>query len=787
MTVEHTDPGTASDDRSISRRRLLQTAGVAAGLTVAWSTAHGALGQDDSGTPPPDVPVEAGATPEATPTTPPSPFPADVDAYLRINTDGTATLLTGKVEYGQGIRTGFAQLAAEELSLPFEAIQVVMGQTDQAPFDIGTFGSLSTRLTGPRIRQAGAAMRVWLSELGAQKLGQDPSAVELQNGNVVVTADPTQMVSYADLAAGQASMRQLDPDLPLKDPSTFSIIGQSIPRPDVSQKVDGSLKYGIDASVDGMVWGKIVRPPSFGATLTSIDWSKAQASPGVVGVFQDGNFAGLAAERYEQAEAAIGLVSATWAELNTGTTSENIHDVLLAKADAGTRLGETNVEPAKETDILSGITQPIELTFRSPYVNHTPIEPRNSLVQIGDGRVDVWASTQDPFTVRATVAEILGVDPQTVVVTPMATGGAFGSKITPMADPEAARLAQAFQRPVKVLWRRDEEIGNGQYRPATLINITTGLDGQGGISGWLYNLYSASYFPENAPQDESSQNGAASDWSADIHEIYELANAQTVWYQGPAPLPPFYWRVNGATMNTFAREITLDILAEQEGVDPVTFRRNMLTSNPRMAAVMDAVIAKAGWTPGVGATGRGFGLALGFDAETYVAQIAQVEVDQNTGEIFVKHVDVALDCGLVVNPEAVKHQVEGSVVLGTSSALREIIKFDNGRVTNPSFADYAPITMRESPTVDVVFVEDKTQPMTGVGEPAVAPVAAAVASAVYDLLGIRLYDLPFTADRVQAELQKKAQGGTPAVATPAAGTPVSGTPVATPMVATPIA
>ena len=784
MTHDESKPLSSHMQSPVSRRRLLQTASAGAGLTIVWSSASRTLGQDGSATPESGIssPV-AGATPEATPVAPPSPFSSDVDAYLRVNPDGTVTLMTGKVEYGQGIQTGFAQLAAEELSVAFESVQVVMGQTDQVPFDIVTAGSLSTRLTGPRIRQAGAAMRVWLTELGAQRLGQDPSAVSLQDGSVIVTADPTQTVSFAELAAGQSSMRQLDPDLALKDPSTFTVIGQSIPRPDVTHKVDGSLKYGIDGAVEGMVWGKIVRPPSFGATLTSIDWSKAQAAPGVIGVFQDGDFAGLAAERYEQAEAAVGLVTATWQELNTGTTSENIHDVLLSKADAGTRLGATNVEPALDDDILAGITEPLTLTFRGPFVNHTPIEPRNSLVQIGDGRVDVFASTQDPFTVRSVVAEALGVEPETVVVTPLAAGGAFGSKIVPMADLEAARLAQAFKRPVKVLWRRDEEIGNGQYRPATLINITTGLDGQGSISGWIYNLYSASYYPETAPQDAANANGAASDWSADIHEIYELANAQTIWFQGPAPLPPYYWRVNGATMNTYAREVTLDVLAEQEGVDPVTFRRNMLGSNPRMAAVMDAVIAKAGWTPGVGSTGRGMGMALGFDAESYVAQIAQIEVDQNTGEVFVKHVDVAIDCGLIVNPEAVKHQVEGSVVLGVSSALREIIKFDNGRVTNPSFAEYAPITMRESPTVDTVFVEDKTQPMTGVGEPAVAPVAGAVANALYDLLGIRLYDLPFTADRVLAELQKQS-GATPA-ATPV-GTPVGipvGTPAATPVAA----
>lgn len=773
-----TEERRATDDAVVSpitRRRLLQTAGAAAGLTVVWGATASA--QDATGSP------EAGATPEAAPAAPPSPFSSEVDAYLRVNEDGTVLLTTGKVEFGQGIRTGFAQLIAEELSIPFESVQTVMGQTDQAPFDLGTFGSLSMRLTGPRIRQAGAAMRVWLSELGAAQLGQDVSAVSLMNGNVVVTADPTQMVPFAALAAGQASSRTLDPDIPFKDPATYTVIGQSIPRPDVVHKVDGSMKFGIDGAVEGMVWGKIVRPPSFGATLTSIDFSKAQAAPGVVGVFSDGDFAGLAAERYEQAEAALSLVSATWQELNTGTTSETIHQVILDTADAGTRLGETNVEPALDIDVLAGITEPQQFTFRSPFVSHTPIEPRNSLVNITADGVEVYSSTQDPFSVRTAVAGVLGVEPETVVVTPLATGGAFGAKIIPMADVEAARLAQAFGRPVKTLWRRDEELANGQYRPATLVNITTGLGQDGTISGWVYDLYSASYFPETAEQTEDNQNGAASDWSADIHEIYDLAAAQTFWYQGAAPLPPYYWRVNGASMNTFAREVTLNILAEQAGIDPVTFRRNMLGNNPRMAAVMDAVIAKAGYEPTVGPSGRGIGIALGFDASSYVAEVAQITLDQNTGQISVTHVDVAIDCGLVINPEAVKHQVEGSVVLGTSSALREIIKFESGKVTNASFADYAPITMRESPRVDTVFVEDKTAPMTGVGEPAVAPVAGAVMNALYDLVGIRLFDMPFTPDRVLAELQKVQAGGTPAAGTPIAtsGATPAATPEATPV------
>lgn len=734
----------------LSRRRLVQSAG-AAGLTIFWS--YGAQARQST-TPTNATPIatpEAGATPVATPepvATGPS-IPTDVDAYLRINEDGTITLLVGKTEFGQGIRTGFAQLAAEELSVPFDSVQVIMGETDQSPFDIGTFGSLSTRLTGPRIRQAGAAMRQWLLELGAEELGRDASELTLQEGRVVATDDNEQGVDFAMLAAGTNSARELGPDAPLKEPEDFTVLGQSIPRPDVKNKVDGTLKFGIDAVADGMVWGKVVRPPAFGATLTDVDFSEAEGMPGVVGTFHDGDFAGLAADTLQQAEAAIQAVSATWEDSPSTTTSDTIHEVLIETADEGEKLGD-NTSPGDTDDLVSTIVDPLEVTFRAPYVVHIPIEPRVALADVTDDQVHIWSSTQDAFGVRGGVANALGRDVESVIVSAQPPGGAFGAKIVPMAETEAAKLSEAFGRPVKVLWTRHEEFAHAQYRPAMMINIVTGLDGDDNISAWQYDLYSASYFPEGS----DNANGAASDWSADILEMYDVT-ARTIWYQSDSPLPPYFWRVNGATNNTWAREVTLDMLAEQSGLDPVTFRKNHIGDNSRVAGVLDAVVEKAGWEPGVGQTGQGIGVALAFDANTYVAEVAKIELDEETGEIMVRHFDVAIDCGLIVNPEAVKHQVEGSVVMGTSSTLREMIKFENGAVTNPTFAEYAPITMRQAPSVDVVFVEDKNNAMGGVGEPAVAPTTGAIANALYDLAGIRLFDTPFTPDRVLAALQAR--------------------------------
>lgn len=745
----------------ISRRNLIQGGAAAAGLTIFWSSAATA---HQTGSASPVASPQAGATPEATPAPQQSGPPTDIDSYLRVNEDGTVTLMTGKVEYGQGIATGFTQLIAEELSVPFESIEVVMGQTDVSPFDIGTFGSLSTRLTGPRIRQAGAGMRLWLIDLGAEQLGLAPDAVSLKDGAVVANDDPGTSVSFAELASGKNTSREIDPEVALKDASTYTVIGQSIPRPDVSRKVNGSLAYGIDATADGMVWAKIVRPPGFGFTLEEIDFSEAEQMPGVVGTYRDGDFAGLAAETLQQAEAALAAVQATWNDPGSEVTSDTIFDHLLETADEGQPLGD-DTGPGQEEDLAGTLTDPLEVTFRAPFVNHCPIEPRTALVEITDEQVSVWSSTQDPFQVRGAVAELLGRDVESVVVTPMAAGGAFGSKIIPMAELEAATLAREFGRPVKLLWNRQEEIGHGQYRPAMLINITAGLDADGLISGWQYDLYSASYFPAGS----GIQNGAAADWSADTREIYDIAATKTMWFQAESPLPPYYWRVNGATTNTWAREVTMDMLAERAGLDPVTFRRNHLGNNPRMEAVMDAAVEKAGWTPGVGPTGQGIGIALGFDANTYVAEIAKVEIDDETGEVLVRHFDVAVDCGLVLNPEAVKHQLEGGVVMGTSSSLREFIEFENGQVRNNSFGAYAPITMRESPSVDVVFSEDKNNPMGGIGEPGVAPSTGAIANALYDLTGVRLFDTPFTADRVLAALEEvdTPVGSPEAVATPA--------------------
>ena len=724
---------------SLSRRRLLQAVG-GAGLTIAFSSSVAAAGGSRAGR---GLAAGFQQTAQREP-------PMDLDAYLTVNPDGTITVLTGKVEYGQGIQTGFGQLVAEELSVPFESVEVVYGITDRVPYDGATVGSGSTRRTGVRLRQAAAEMRAWLLELGAAELGVPEAELSVQDGAVVVTGSPESKVAYAALAAGKPAARELREDVPLKDPANYTIVGQDIPRVDVPLKVTGEMKYGIDAAVEGMVYGKVVRPPARGATLESVDFSAAEAMPGVVGTFHEGNFAGLAAERLEQAEAALAAVKATWTPPATKTTHETIYDLLTSTADAGELLEEEE-ETAIESDPAVGLENAVHRVtaeFRAPYVSHSPIEPKSSLVSVTADHVEVWTSTQSPFGAQDAVAAALGRPIEQVSVTTMMGGGAFGSKSASDAEVEAALLANAVGRPVKLIWTRQEEFQDARFRPAMLVKIDAGLDEAGNISAWKYDLYSSAYYPEGA--EEATR--CAANQSANVRDIYEIATSATTWYQSHSPLPPHFWRVNGASNNTFAREVTIDELAELAGADPITFRSRMLGNNPRMQAVMDAVVAKAGWKPGVGSTGQGIGIALAFDVGSWVAEIAHVTVDETSGQIRVSHVDVAFDCGLVVNPLAVRSQAEGSVVMGLSPTLREMTTFDSGRVTNASFGQYRPITMMEAPTVDVVFVEDKTNPMGGVGEPMVSPVSAAVANAIYDAVGIRLRELPFTPDRVLAAL-----------------------------------
>jgi isoquinoline 1-oxidoreductase len=715
---------------TVSRRNFLRTTALAGGGLVLWFTQPAsrpmlALAQS--------APARGGGFGGA--------IPKDVDSWLKVGTDGTVSLFSGKVEFGQGIQTAFAQLVADELDVPLSAVQVVMGSTDQVPYDNPTVGSQSMRATGPLVRQAAAEMRQWLLDLGAQQLGAARDTLSTSNGTVLVTAQPDQSVTYAQLAAGQQSGRQMSGQAPLKTPDQFVNIGQEVPRVDVPFKVNGSMKFGYDTTVPGMLHGKILRPPSLGATLQSVDYSQAQGMPGV-SVFRDGDFVGVAADRLDHAQSALATINATWNELDSPTTDATIFDLLKSTPDQGQPTGDGDPGSA-----LAQSAQRVSVTVRAPYVAHMSIEPESALAQPNGDALEVWASTQAPFALQRAIASALQRPADSVIVHAVMSGGAFGRKALTDAGIEAARLAVGLGQPVRVNWTREEEFLFDQFRPAMLIELETGLDGNGNLVGWKYDLYAAAYYKPfgDGPMFASANAGA----NATV--IYAIPSALTTFYQSQTPLPVHNWRANGAPVNALARETALDELAEKASTDPVTFRSRLLANNPRMLAVLQAAVQQAGWTPGVGSTGQGVGVALDFADGTYVAEVAKVAVEKASGTIRAQHIDVAVDCGLVVNPAGARAQIEGGVIgQGVSSTLKEAIQFANGRITNNTVARYQPLRMTEAPSVNVVFVEDKNQPMQGLGEPAVGPVSAAISNAVYDAIGARLRDLPFTPDRLKA-------------------------------------
>jgi isoquinoline 1-oxidoreductase len=747
--VTSTSPVERALFADLTRRTFFKGAAAAAGLAVVFR--NPTVAQDAS-------PV-ASTTPSASfladRYAPPAGFaflpPTDqVDAYLSIDENGVVTFKTSLIDFGQGIKTGFMQLIAEELNTTLDKIDSIMGQTDVVPFNIGTFGSLSTQLAGPTLRAAAANMREWLLDLGAESLGVDRSEVSAKAGSVVVTADETKSISYGELAGGQASARTIDLTVALKDPATYEFVGKPIHRVEAVAKVTGTMQYGIDAKLDNMVYAKVIRQPNLGSTLVSIDFSAAEAVPGFVASFVDGNFAAVMAERVEQVNAAAAAVVAEWTVVETGNTFENIHDLLRATADDGTPLGVEQVEEGATPVpvVLNEIVTPLTVTIKDQYVNHAPIEPFNALANVTAEKVEIWTSTQSPFEVQAGVATALGRDASEVVVYPLAAGGAFGSKIMSNADMVAAVLSNAIGRPVKIWFTREEQFQFTQFRPAMTVDVITGLDADGKIASWQYDAFTAAYYPETTDMPSAS----ASDWGAVVTEIYDVPGVTTTLFGGHSPLPPYFWRVNGAATNAFARETAITQLAELAGKDAVEFRMDMLGNNPTMAGVLQDLVAQAGYEPTVGPSGKGVGVALAFDANTSIGQIAKISVDE-AGVIYVDRVDCVIDCGLAVNPQGITDQVEGSINLSLSPTLTEAIKFENGKVITNTFGQANPIRMPQAAKEVVVGVrQNLSAPMGGVGEPAVAPVMAVIAAAFYDLTGVWLLEVPFTPERVLAAL-----------------------------------
>jgi len=658
----------------------------------------------------------------------------DYNAFLRIAEDGTVTCYTGKIEMGQGVITSLAQSMADELNVPLEIVKMVMGDTDLCPYDQGTWGSLTTRSFGPNMRAAAAEARAVLVDLASSKLGVPASQLEVKDGIVTDTKNPENRVSYGQLAKGQKLEKFLDVKPAPEDYTKFTYVGKPYKHSDARLKVTGEAKYAGDMKQPGMVFARILRPPSHGAKLTSVDVSGAEKIEGVE-VVRDGDFIAVISENRDRVDEAIVKIKADYSFDELKVNDRTLKDWML-KADSRVNVVRT------EGDLNAGRQQSAKIfehTYNDPYLAHCAIETHTALAAFEGDKVTVWASTQSPFGLQDGIVRELGLPREKVrVITPF-VGGGFGGKAAYQQGVEAARLAKMTGKPVMVVWTRDEVFFYDTFHPAGVVKITSGIDNSGKITMWDYHVYF------------SGTRGAET--------TYDVPNAKTTSYsENPKTfrVHPFSigpWRAPNNNMNTFSRETQVDIMASAAGIDPLEFRLKNL-KDEKMIACWKSVAEKFGYVAGKSPGGRGIGMACGTDAGTWVAMIAEVKVDKSTGRVKVVRVACTQDMGLCVNPQGALIQMEGCIAMGLGYTFTEELKFEGGNILDRNFDSYEIPRFSWMPKTECVILDRKDQAPQGGGEPAIIAVGAAVGNAIFDATGARLFRMPFTRERVLEALKK---------------------------------
>ncbi len=662
-------------------------------------------------------------------------LPTDFNAFLRIGENGRVSLFTGKIEMGQGVVTSLGQMLADELDVSLDAVDMVMGDTDLCPWDMGTFGSMSTRFFGPPLRKAGAEARAVLLELGSDHLKIPAAKLATDNGYVFVKTNKQKRVSYAQLAKGKKIERKSTGSVAVKKPSEFKIMGKPVARRDSHEKVTGEAKYAGDIQVPGMVYARILRPPAHGAKLIDVDVSEAKQVKGVQ-VIQEGDLVAVLHKYPDVAEMALEKIKAKFDTPKSDLDEKNIFEHLLKVAPQGNVVStEGNLQTGEQEAATV-----VEESYFDGYKAHAPIEPHTAVVKIEGNKATVWASTQTPFGAKDEVARELGFPAANVRVIPPFVGGGFGGKSRNLQAVEAARLAKLSGKPVQVAWTRKEEFFFDTFRPAAVVKIRSGVTDKGKMSFWDYHVYFA------------GERGSQLFYAVPNHST-TVYNSSWTGGAGTHPFATGPWRAPANNTNTFARESQIDIMAAKAGVDPVEFRLQHLRDE-KMQRVIKAAAEKFGWKPAKGPSGRGYGVACGFDAGTTVATMAEVEVNKTTGDVKVKRVVCAQDMGLAINPEGAKIQMEGCITMGLGYALKEDIHFNGGEIHDVNFDTYEIPRFSWLPEIDTIIIDNKESDPQGGGEPAIITMGAVVANAIFDAVGARLHQLPMTQDRVKEALKK---------------------------------
>src|SRR3984893_5455266 len=757
---------------ALSRREFVKDTG---GLLIGFSLA-------DSGIVPR---LFAAASPESVAT----PSPSRLDAWLRIGKDGMVHVFTGKPEIGMGVETAYAQIVAEELDVPVDRVDFVLGDTAHTANQGGVGGSTSIMMGAKPLRNAAANARYLLTQLASRRLGAPPEQLQVQDGIVSVIGDASKKVSYADLASagdlndalkvsGEGFALNVEGAGKPKDPSMYTIVGKSTPRVDLAPKILGKYKYVTDVRVEGTLHGRVIRPSGVGATLVSVDENSAKAIPGYVKAVVKGNFVGVVAENEWAAVQSAKALKVTWtAPKQAFPEQQDLYKHMRATAP---KASKETLNRGDAAAALANAAKKLEASYECPFQSHATMGPGCAVADVHtDGVTTVWSGGQKPHDLQKGFAQLLRVPIDTVRVIWMEDAGSYGRPGFEDAAADAVLLSQAVGKPVRVQWMREDMTAWGSKGPAVLCDLAAGLDAQGEVSAVQFTSRAFSggetHFrpdamgnylgaqltgiPNTTGVDEFAQWGVQAP-PYTFGNIHAMAHVIPALYETASPLRTTHLRDPEGPATSFAVESFIDEIAAAAGVDPLDLPLKYLEA-PRAKAVLAAAAEKAAWDhrplpkrgarSGEFATGRGVGLST--RNGTFVGTVAEVEVNRRTGAVRVKRFVCAHDCGLIINPDALRTTIEANLIQSMGRSLMEEVMFDRSNVTSVDWRTYPVARASDIPSqVDVVLLNHPELPPNGAGEPSSRATTAAIANAVFDATGARVRQMPLTPARVKAAL-----------------------------------
>lgn len=689
----------------------------------------------------------------------------EVGAFLSIDAQGGVTVYVGKVDLGTGVRTGMTQIAAEELDVPMARITIVEGDTALTPDQGVTYGSLSIQNGGVQLRAAAATARRELIRLAAERLRTEPAGLRVEDGVVI---GPGGRVSYAELVGGRALALKVDANAPIKPPEARRIVGRAVPRVDIPDKVFGRFRYVYDVRREGMLHGRTVFPPALGATVEAVDEASVRGIPGVVRVVREGNYVGVVAETEWAAIKAARALRVRWSSWEGLPDQARLWEHVRATPVAQVQVTSDRGNPA---EAIRGAAKQLSASYDFPIHSHASMGPSCAVAEFAGDRLTVWTSSQGTHTLRKQLGLMLGMPVERIRCIYLEGSGCYGRNGHEDAAADAALLARAVGRPVRVQWMRQDEHGWDPKGPPHLVDLRAGLDAQGNIVGWE----SEAFIPKGAggPVDLTTAMLAGLPRESQLNPgniVHNLA----VPYAFPAvtttchrldttPFRPSWIRTPGRMQNTYANEAFIDECAAAAGADPVAYRlRHLPADEARGREVIERVARLANWQArpspqadrsGDILRGRGVSYCKYELVRTYVAGVAEVEVNRRTGAIRVTRFWCTHDCGQMINPDGVKAQVEGNIVHTLSRVFKEELTFSRSVVTSVDWSTYQVITMPEVPEIVVELIDRPAERPWGAGEPAATVVPSAVSNAIFDATGVRLRSIPFTPPRMRAAIQ----------------------------------